>query len=163
MEELRDKADIFKETGLVHVLDENVTIVKSDEAVPEALRKSLCEGVKVLENSRLKDWHPQSDGLVLDLVHPSLFPVAFGLTKVMKDDEVPLDGCLEYIGNGVTTVRGRFVKAPEGRRDPGRKTKYHDFGSFQWLPTDFELTESGPKLRGYINNLHPEEHRGLYG
>lgn len=31
-----------------------------------------------------KDWHPRSNGLVLDLVHPSLYPLVYGRTFVHK-------------------------------------------------------------------------------
>lgn len=35
--------------------------------------------------------------------------------------------------------------------------------NFQWLPTDFTVSEMGEAAcRGYINNLHPIEHRPLY-
>lgn len=157
IKELRDKAGIFKETGLVNVLDADLTIVKSDVAVSEDVRWALCEGVRPLEDvpDRLKDWHPRSEGLVLDLVHPSLFPVVYGLTRYLPDEKVPLDRCLEHIGRGTTM-------APfEGSR--GGTSGPYEWGSFQWLPTDVKLTDEGPKLQGYVNNLHPERHRHLYG
>ena len=165
IQELRDKAGIFKETGLVNIFDGDLTIVKSDVAMSDDLRKTLCEGVKMLEDvpNRLKDWHPRSDNMVLDLVHPSLFPVVYGLTKVVGAEDVPLDGCLDYIGKG-ETLPAFMPKAPSpsdsrGRhQSPGPKI----WGNFQWLPTDVKLTDSGAKLQGYINNLHPEKHRGLY-
>jgi hypothetical protein len=38
------------------------------------------------------------------------------------------------------------------------------WGSFQWLPAQIELAEdSSAKITSYINNLHPVEHKGLYG
>lgn len=122
------------------------------------IRKALCDGVKVLEDvpDHLKDWHPRSNGMVLDLVHPSLFPVTYGLTKVVADKEIPLDGCLKYTGKG--TSINPFVAS----RSENKTTGPLEWGSFQWLPTDVELTDSGAKLRGYVNNLHPEKHRGLY-
>ncbi|SPO07175.1 uncharacterized protein DNG_09869 [Cephalotrichum gorgonifer] len=154
--ELRDKAEIFKETGLVNVFDGELTIVKSDRMISESLRKSLCQGVRILEDvpDRLKDWHPRSDNMVLDLLHPSLYPVAYGLTRVVHDRKVPLDGCLEYIGKG--TIVDEFK--PSRSRSSGP----YEWGSFQWLPTDVKLTEVGARLQGYINNLHPEKHRALY-
>lgn len=138
------------------MFDGELTIVKSDVAISEDLRKALCEGVKPLEDvpDRLKDWHPRSDNLVLDLVHPSLFPVAYGLTRYLPDEKVPLDKCLEYIGRGTTMEP--FEASRGGNSGP------YEWGSFQWLPTDVKLTDEGAKLQGYINNLHPEKHGALY-
>ncbi|SPO01965.1 uncharacterized protein DNG_04638 [Cephalotrichum gorgonifer] len=156
IKELRDKAAIYKETGLINVLDAELIVVKSDVAVPTSVQNALRAGVKVLEDvpDRLKDWHPNSNDMVLDLVHPSLFPVAYGLTKVLLDEKVPLDGCIGYIGKGMTI-------------DPFTPVESHDagpleWGSFQWLPTDVSLTDAGAKILGYVNNLHPVKNRDLY-
>ena len=48
---------------------------QSDTLVGERLRSRLREAVRVLEEvpEAERDWHPGSDGQVLDLVHPSLF------------------------------------------------------------------------------------------
>ena len=169
LEELRDKAAIFKETGLINVLDGDLTVVKSDVVVPESVRKALCEGVQTLEDvpAHQKDWHPGSDEMVLDLVHPSLFPVTYGLTKVLTDEKVPLQGCMKYIGTGITipsfTPRPTIPLSPSnfpiswyGGSGP------FEWGSFQWLPTDIEVTDTSTRMLGYINNLHPEQHRGMY-
>lgn len=48
----------------------------------------LCEALKTaikpLEDvpEDAKDWHPRSNGLVLDLVHPSLYPLVYGRSMV---------------------------------------------------------------------------------
>lgn len=166
IEELRDKAAIFKKTGLINVLDGDLTIVKSDVAVSESARKALSEGVQKLEDvpDHQKDWHPGSDEMVLDLVHPSLFPVAYGLTKVLPDEKVPLDGCIKYIGKGVTIRSFTPQRLPPSNvPDPWlHEERPIEWGSFQWLPTDVEVTDTGARMLGYINNLHPEEHREMY-
>ena len=48
---------------------------QSDTLVDDKLRSRLREAVRVLEEvpEAERDWHPGSDGQVLDLVHPSLF------------------------------------------------------------------------------------------
>ena len=50
------------------------------------MRDELIAVVAPLEDvpDSEKDWHPGSDGLVLDLVHPSLYPIVYGRT-VGKD------------------------------------------------------------------------------
>ncbi|MFC8507302.1 DUF4246 domain-containing protein [Streptomyces sp. NPDC057411] len=110
---------------------------QSDTLVDEKLRTRLREAVRVLEEvpDEEKDWHPGSDGQVLDLVHPSLF-------------------CL------VRDVSG----APESAwRNPTDRYSKHEFSErFQWLPTDVEIGEDGEvALRSYVNNVHPETHHEL--
>ncbi|SPO03682.1 uncharacterized protein DNG_06365 [Cephalotrichum gorgonifer] len=164
IQELRDKAALFKENGLVNIFDADLTIVKSDTVVSGLIRDALITGVTALEDvpEHLKDWHPRSNNMVLDLVHPSLFPVTYGLTKVLPDEKVPLDGCLAYIGKG-TTIDPFTPLCPRPTDNINLPASMFSFGSFQWLPTDIELSDSGAKILGYINNLHPEKHRGLYG
>ena len=151
--ELRDKAERFAQTGLIHVLDAELTVVKSDTAVSEELDARLREGVKALEDvpEAAKDWHPRSNKQVLDLLHPSLFPVVHGRTKQLDvlDGRVPRDRCTEFIGKGNVGTGPSSVDAT-------------GFSSFQWLPTDVELTDAGAKIIGYINNLLPAAHAPLY-
>ncbi|PKS12302.1 hypothetical protein jhhlp_001602 [Lomentospora prolificans] len=150
--ELKDKAATFKKTGFVNIYDAEVSIVKSDTVVSEALRDALIKAVKVLEDvpNQKKDWHPGSDDKVLDLLHPSLFPVIFGLTKALPTGKVPLEGCISYTGRGELTSKKT------------KKNSSNEYGNFQWLPTDVQLTDSGAKLLGYINNLHPVHHAEVF-
>lgn len=162
--ELRDKATIYKETGLVAAMDADAIAVKSDSIVPDWLRESLVEGVRLLENipDRLKDWHPGSDQMVLNLVHPSLCPLAYGRTRVLPRGRVPLNDCLLYTGLGEI--------APE--HTDGQYDLMLDWldtasmpawGQYQWLPTEVEFTTDGwPRITSYINNLHPQTHISLY-
>ncbi|MEV0322396.1 DUF4246 domain-containing protein [Streptomyces sp. NPDC050658] len=110
---------------------------QSDTLVDDGLRSRLREAVRVLEEvpEAEKDWHPGSDGQVLDLVHPSLF-------------------CLV---NGVSG-------APERAwRNPTNRYARHEFSEkFQWLPTDVDISDEGAAVfRSYVNNVHPEQHREL--
>lgn len=110
-----------------------------------------------------KDWHPGSDEKVLDLVHPSLFPVVWGLTRALERGTVPLDGCTKYTGMG-SVVGTEHPSASS--TEPGIQFGGHQslWGSFQWLPSQVELTPEGAaKITSYINNLHPERHKDLYG
>lgn len=110
---------------------------QSDTLVDDELRSRLREAVRVLEEvpDAELDWHPGSDGQVLDLVHPSLF-------------------CL------VNEVSG----APEETwRNPTDRYSRHEFSEkFQWLPTDVDVSDDGAvAFRSYVNNVHPEAHREL--
>ncbi|MCQ4205950.1 DUF4246 domain-containing protein [Streptomyces longispororuber] len=110
---------------------------QSDTLIDEELRSRLREAVRVLEEvpDAEKDWHPGSDGQVLDLVHPSLF-------------------CLV---NGVSGAPERAWRNPTDRY-----SKYEFSEKFQWLPTDVDVRADGDvAFRSYVNNVHPEQHRAL--
>ncbi|MFD6467572.1 DUF4246 domain-containing protein [Streptomyces goshikiensis] len=110
---------------------------QSDALVDDGLRSRLREAVRVLEQvpEAEKDWHPGSDGQVLDLVHPSLF-------------------CL------VNEVSGGPERAWLNPTD--RYSRYEFSEKFQWLPTDVDVSEDGEvAFRSYVNNVHPEAHREL--
>ncbi|MGW2986382.1 DUF4246 domain-containing protein [Streptomyces goshikiensis] len=110
---------------------------QSDALVDDGLRSRLREAVRGLEQvpEVEKDWHPGSDGQVLDLVHPSLF-------------------CL------VNEVSGGPERAWLNPTD--RYSRYEFSEKFQWLPTDVDVSEDGDvAFRSYVNNVHPEVHREL--
>lgn len=103
--ELRDKAEYSNKTGIVTVLDAELYLAKSDTIVPAELIERLKKAVAPLEDvpESQKDWHPGSDGKVLDLLHPSLFPVRYGLTRVLTEGKVPLEECISFTGKGEVT------------------------------------------------------------
>ncbi|MFJ3612106.1 DUF4246 domain-containing protein [Streptomyces hydrogenans] len=110
---------------------------QSDALVDEALAARLREAVRVLEEvpEADRDWHPGSDGQVLDLVHPSLF-------------------CL------VNEVSGGPGRA--WRNATNTYTKHEFSERFQWLPTDVDVHDDGRvDFRAYVNNVHPGRHRDL--
>ena len=104
----------------------------------------MIAAVSPLENvpDAEKDWHPGSDNQVLDLVHPSLYPIVYGRTFV-KD---PQTGKCE-------------VSEPPGG------SSYFVSQKFQWLPSDFVVAEDGTSTvtlaSPYINNVHPQKHAAL--
>ncbi|KAG5653950.1 hypothetical protein H0H81_009066 [Sphagnurus paluster] len=167
MAELRSKAEVFATTGAVVVY--NGDIVKSDTAIPEELRQALIAAVAPLEKvpRRHKDWRPEADNQVLDLVHPSLFPLVFGKTRILNDSLVGLDDCIERCGEGIPVP-----VPPETDLIPARMPKYFAepiykkpySQQYQWLPCDIDIS-GGPgtaKITSYINNLHPQYHKDLY-
>ena len=102
--------------------------------------------------------------MVLDLVHPSLFCLAYGSTHV------------RHLSEGGKTNLKMTEPPPDPQDAPAREyfepnrpyinpsmSKLH-----QWLPTDVQVQHDGEgnftaKFLDYINNLHPEEHSALYG
>lgn len=147
---------------MVSVYDSETAIVKSDIAVSSILNESLRNNVRILENvpEHLKDWHPGSDHKVLDLLHPSLFPLIHGRSRALPYGTVPLDDCTRFAGEGEVVV-------PEfdGYRIVQREDiPLPEWGHYQWLPSNVEFDKDGtPKIVSYINNLHPRQHKKLYG
>lgn len=144
----------MKKTGIVNVLDAELAVAKSDTIVPSSLVDALRLGVKSLEDvpDKYKDWHSGSGEKVLDLLHPSLFPLVYGTTRVLPYGKVPLEDCASIIGEGETTISSEQKKTNEPAL----------WGSNQWLPSDIVWTEAGPRIASYINNLHPADHKDLY-
>lgn len=163
--ELRDKSEHFKQTGFTRVFDSELTIVKSDGAISKELQDELRAGVRPLEDvpDHEKDWHPYQEDKVLDLVHPSLFPVVWGLTRVLEEGAVPLDNCVAYTGKGVVIPPYTTKPARSGSNRDWRPRPPTLWGSFQWMPAQVKLAADGSaKITSYINNLHPVEHKALY-
>lgn len=101
--ELRDKARVFERTGIVSALESSAAVFKSDSVVPESLREKLCAQAARLEDvpEAERDWHPGSDNRVLDLVHPSLFPLVYGRTRGFTDRVIASpDAALALVGAG---------------------------------------------------------------
>lgn len=133
-------------------------IWQSDNLVDESLRAQLIQHVSALEDvpDEAKDWHPQSDGRVLDLVHPSLYCVVYGRTIVRNG----------YDPSALTIQKPPLGLQPgdiNDTQDRGR-TGYFLSNRFSWLPTDFSISPDGnsAKALGYINNLNPYTHRSMY-
>ncbi|RAK95595.1 DUF4246 domain-containing protein [Aspergillus ibericus CBS 121593] len=159
VQELRDKATYFQASHMVSVWDSDRAIVKSDTVVTPTLASSLRQNVQALEDvpDQWKDWHPGSNQQVLDLLHPSLFPLIYGKSRALPHGTVPLDDCARFSGEGA-------IVDPE--LDGTRETlgTLPEWGSFQWLPSNISLDQGGqPRIVSYINNLHPKVHRPLYG
>lgn len=85
----------------------------------------------------LKDWHPGSNNQVLNLVHPSLYPLVYG-----------------------RTVRRSTGEAYQ----PPNVESYSISQKFQWLPSDFCVSETGEVVLNspYINNIDPVHNKKLY-
>ncbi|KAL2802072.1 hypothetical protein BJX63DRAFT_415975 [Aspergillus granulosus] len=169
--ELRDKAEFWKENKGVVIVYEG-GIVKSDLAVSEKTRLALVDAVRVLEEESPPDYHPGSDNKVVDLVHPSMFPLVYGKTHVLHDRVIGLEDALD-----VHPSHGKVIPVPpeEETKLPPPKPEYVNYsrlksipkpysGKFQWLPCDVDLWWAGEscKVTSYINNLHPKRHLRLY-
>ncbi|KAG2009581.1 hypothetical protein CC2G_012496 [Coprinopsis cinerea AmutBmut pab1-1] len=164
--ELRHKARSFQNSPNGAIVVYNGNVVKSDTAVSPETKTALQKAVEPLENvpDQQKDWHPGSDEQVLDLVHPSLFPLVYKKTKVLPVGAkvTSLEDCIKRCGEGTPVTVAD--EAPEpwvgGSSASGTTTPWSD--KFQWLPCEVDVSDDRPKILSYINNLHPEKHQDLY-
>ncbi|KAF8993787.1 hypothetical protein BDQ17DRAFT_1252472 [Cyathus striatus] len=152
-DELRYKAKLFAQTGVIVVFDRE-GVIKSDTMVPEELKVALVEAVKPLEGvpDSQKDWHPGSNEKVLDLVHPSLFPLVYGLSRILPRGRMGVEEGLERAGEGVVVSAEKLLS--KGRA-------YSE--KFQWLPCEVNIRGEKARITSYINNLHPRHDKELYG
>ena len=139
MEELKYKATRFggMPGGAIKVY--NGDVVKSDTAVPHSIKAKLQAAVKPLEDvpSWEKDWHPGSDEKVLDLVHPSLFPVVYGRTRALGKGRgfAMLENCIARSGEGDVLKEQQEVS--DGRYS----------ANYQWLPCEVDISGDDGRAR----------------
>lgn len=136
-------------------------VVKSDDALPSTVKLALQDAVKSIEDvpDKLKDWHPGSDERVLDLVHPSLFPLIYGRTKALKIGEkvVGLHDCVSRCGEG-EVLRNDEKNPPQANTmprgsiwSPSRVEAYSL--KYQWLPCEVDISGQGGARYGYGSGL----------
>ncbi|KAJ4022272.1 hypothetical protein NW752_000525 [Fusarium irregulare] len=168
IEELRKKADLYQKTGLIPVMDYSSAAIKSDNLISQDLRQALKDAVAPLEDvpEDQKDWHPGSDGKVLDIVHPSLWPLCYGQSRILPNKRINVEEALAHCGKGVVVPEDpKFdAKAFDMGEEEFDKFLPNSFFSkrFQWLPCDVDLAGEHPRIDSYINNAHPIKHAALY-
>lgn len=128
---------------------------QSSSLISSELRNQLREAVSLLENvpPEQLDWHPGSNGQVLDLVHPSLYCYRIG-HSVSHGLPVGSDTPLQILSDAEYSSQYRLLH----NRVRGMCSDWH-----QWLPTDFDVSLDGTVSPvSYIHNVHPLAHRALY-
>lgn len=132
--ELRFKAQRQTDNLVVY----NGDVVKSDTAVPLAVKESLQEAARILEDvpEYAKDYHPGSGRQVLDLVHQSLFPLVYGRTRILEDRLIGLEDAVSNCCNGIT-----LPPRTEGEGSYG----FSYSRVFQWLPCEVDVSGDSAK------------------
>ncbi|KAG8949550.1 hypothetical protein FRC04_008483 [Tulasnella sp. 424] len=130
---------------------------ESDTLIPKQLRQRLLEAVKPLEDvpEEQKDWRPQSNNQILDLVDPSLYCGVYGRTltaRLHKD-----------CGDGGSTKVGQ-LKHKSNAAHVWERAEWALSKRFTWIPTDFNIAKGGrsAKAVSYINNINPSRHSDLH-
>lgn len=89
---------------------------------------------------------------VLDLVHPSLFPLVYGKTKILPDSICSLGDCIRRCGEGVVLSKPskeecEFIRDDLLQKYHFRSTRHPTPWScnYQWLPCQVKLTDGMAK------------------
>ncbi|KAL7896284.1 hypothetical protein HDV64DRAFT_270587 [Trichoderma sp. TUCIM 5745] len=171
--ELRNKAAYFIETGLIPTLDSaGNAVIKSDNLISDHLRNELVEAFETLRADQADnvDWHPRSNDMVQNLVHPSMYPFVFGRSRFLDEEQVGKKTAIAFIGEG------RIVPEIESMPDYGERflnsywngvrgvvPKEYRSSLYQWLPANVAFRDDGTtEFTSYINNLHPEKYPAIY-
>ncbi|KAI1826451.1 hypothetical protein F4861DRAFT_83373 [Xylaria intraflava] len=161
IQELQCKARYFAATGIVPTLDATATIAKSDVSIQPALVETLRKAFDTLKKDQAgsPDWHPGTDDKVLNLVHPSMYPLVYGTTKLFQEEVIGIADAIEkWAGKG--TVIPKWVETNAHR---GQPLAYFS-ENYQWLPSNVAICDDGSvKFTSYINNLHPTKYPEIYG
>ncbi|KAJ2781970.1 hypothetical protein GGI15_003061 [Coemansia interrupta] len=156
----------------------------SDSLIDQETEAQLKEYVAILEDvpDSKKDWHPNSNNQVLNLIHPSLFPLIYSRSRILTSpipspsDALTLSCFGQAPGNHDawrTFLKEHYKNAEDSSTSEYFMPNKPALGPYQyvlkpenkfcWLPTEFDVAEDGKAtIMSYINNLHPIKHAKLY-
>ncbi|KAJ7190216.1 hypothetical protein GGX14DRAFT_483562 [Mycena pura] len=124
----------------------------SDRLISDEIANRLRAEIVTLEDAeQVKDWHPGSNGQVLDLVHPSLYCIVYGRTRSVTR-YIDASSSLTPVTPATYELSNDYSKRALSKR-------------FCWLPSDFSVDANDGSVTlvsPYINNLHPTKHQSLY-
>ncbi|KAJ2448034.1 hypothetical protein GGF42_005255 [Coemansia sp. RSA 2424] len=142
----------------------------SDSLIDTATTNALKEYATMLEStaSRQKDWHPDGESRVLNLIDPSLFPLIYSRSKLCRHTCMSPQAALNPGAPG--EFPGSRNKWHDALKGSGYyipplplRYMYSDLNNFCWLPSEFRVADDGAvTIESYINNLHPVKHAALY-
>jgi hypothetical protein len=168
VQELQSKARYYEKSGIIPTLDACATVTKSDKLIVPELHESLRKAFDDLKTDQLTSpyWHPGSNDMVLDLVHPSMYSLVYGRSRVIKSELVGVsDAIKKWAGKGDTIAKDEW-KVDRLRYSVGSAEVPLQYWSdtYQWLPANVAFQKDGTfKFTSYINNLHPVRYSKTYG
>eukprot|EP00111_Clytia_hemisphaerica_P010463 TCONS_00030558-protein len=152
------------------IITEGVCYSKSK--VPDDLRDSLRKNIDKLAEETEIDFHPNSNDVVRDLVHPALYSYIKGVSELMKafpDTSDSSNSKKQYVEGLSKSDKLPDVHPPTSKKSKEESEKdfwgrpYED-SKFQWLPTPFHVSEDGKcSIKEYINNLDKDKFPEMYG
>jgi hypothetical protein len=141
-------SELWERYQAIHAVNAIEGVLVSDGACELELTEKLMAGIDgVIAAQSVPDYHPNSKDIVLDIVHPSLFPFVRGVSRVVGEEAE----LARAYPSGVETKTSDLWGRP-----------YED-SKFQWLPSIFAVAEDGSvSIKTYINNLDRTVHGELY-
>ncbi|KAJ2333953.1 hypothetical protein GGI00_002084, partial [Coemansia sp. RSA 2681] len=142
----------------------------SDTLIDLETTNELKEYAAILESiaSRQKDWYPDDESRVLNLIDPSLFPLIYSRSKLCRQTCTSPQAALNPGAPGeFPGSRSKWYEVLRGSEYyiPPLPLRYmHSvFAKFSWLPSEFRVADNGAvTIESYINNLHPVKHAAFY-
>lgn len=155
---------------MIPTLDACATVVKSDKIVSLELQHELRSAFDKLKANQgaSPDWHPKSGDMVQDLIHPSMYPLVYGRSRVLNEEVVGVKDAIDkWAGKGEVIAKETYEPGPNDRyrHNVGGGTVPPNFWSdtYQWLPSNIAFQPDGSvRFTSYINNLHPTKHADIY-
>ncbi|KAK2026334.1 hypothetical protein LX32DRAFT_684649 [Colletotrichum zoysiae] len=146
MDELREKAKLYQETGIVTVLDINLYLARTS-------------------TGRFN--HGGSIGTTVDIIDPDLYALFYGHSKALPDKEIGLQNCLDHSGMGILVPvppesdrKGKLKRPFEA---DARHIMIDHSTKSQWLPCNLQFPDgNNARITSYVNNLHPRDHPDVY-
>jgi hypothetical protein len=142
-------------------------IFQSDELVSKEKKSNFLKSLQKFQKVSTGNWRPQSQNIILDLLHPSLFCLVFGRTFVTNEKLIQRDkNPFYWTGNGSIIP---ILEKPEIKETKIFKLEIIPdeeiitSRNYQWIPSEIKVSEEGKvTFESYINNLNPLEHKSLY-
>eukprot|EP00980_Cylindrotheca_fusiformis_P020115 scaffold7177_cov83-Cylindrotheca_fusiformis.AAC.1 len=110
-----------------------------------------------VENQAIVDYHPHSNDIVRDIVHPAIYSYVKGVSPLLKSEE-EIRSLPSMSGPPIEQVD------PSSQRLDYWGRAYEASAKYQWLPTYFDIGEDGNcTICDYVNNVVPRAmHEDLY-
>lgn len=146
LEELKYKADIYKKTGIITLFHGDV--VKSDATISPELQEALKTAAVPLENiPDHKKFGPGSRHLVHNPVDPSLYPLVYGVSRIVTGEKLDLMTGISMSGAGDTVPVPSINEAgpiyyPIHTLEPSALAFSRNF---QWLPCEVDVSGETPR------------------
>jgi hypothetical protein len=145
-------------------------VAKSDKIVSSELHEALCRAFEMLKRDQMSapDWHPNSNDMVQDLVHPSMYPLVYGRSRGFVEEVVGVGDAIEkWAGKGNTIPKDDWRPGPQDRYRYsvafGNVPPEYWSDTYQWLPANVAFQDDGTvRFTSYINNLHPNKYPEIY-
>ncbi|KAJ2452202.1 hypothetical protein GGF42_004076 [Coemansia sp. RSA 2424] len=147
----------------------------SDSLIDADVTNELKDYAAILASApdHHRDWYPDDESRVLNLIDPSLFPLIYSRSKLCHQSSIAVQTSLKVKVLGAFSESiDKWRKALNGTDSsmpsyhiPTVRTCNNNCVSrgFSWLPSEFRVADDGAvTIESYINNLHPVKHAVLY-